>query len=1052
MPLESGGLLPNRPPGTDVFSRGSLALANLVRLDPENAIRAVLSPGSLSPGAARTTADELSLEKGGITEFVVNSLTNPFVLAGIVLSMRYPIPLAKEMFRFSKQVAGIDKKAGLLQRTLGNIDEIFVGTDVPDNYNKLLQTVSKFKVEKSQKLGAAVLKAKRAGLEFDRRTQVLVSAKLDGLDKGKKAILKPIREGKVFDTLVDDIRVVLDETYDDLFGSEASRVLLKSKAIRKSLSTSERKAIDKALKAGKDGVSGLSAAHRRRINSFMRQNHIGDVERFSKVDKLENYFPHRVPLTARDYDEETRQLLEMAGLRRGTAAKQALAATETQTTSSALARRHKMLADPEDLEVIKDFLKKEETLDDYRKAMALGRVKPYSLKASEVLTAHTHSTGKAFGWTVTQGVKGRPLGEEIADAALQFQARGDVRATMLTDSYIPLALGRKTFNQAMRAAAFADDKIRLTNAMNGPLMKKLIPEDIRKWATQKMAKEGGLFSTQNLNARAAGYFYGTTLGANPVSASYNLMQLLLTTVPTIGPRATMNGINSLFKRAPKYFKARSAGIGHEAAIQKAFPEYVESGLGTVSVLEDATLQELNNAWKVAGAAPGVISKTLDRGQQALMGLFQASENVVRLTTFEGARLKAASEGLKLGDQLDFARKVTQRTQFLGGPANIPHAFINAPPLVRQFATFSSRTAGFLTQGATQFGSAAQSGLGGRNFGTLGRALATSGLAFEAGKSFLDRDLSHGLIFGALPAPHPDAPFSPFPFVPPAFSIAGSAAQDLLSGEFEKTPRTLPLLVPGGLALSRLSTRFSPEVAETVGRGYADYDQKLPDGRIPMYTASGSFRGYFSSMQVWSETLGVAGGAGSGQTERELQGWLLGQRDRIRGYRREFLDSVAINDTRKAHQINQEFKKEYPFMPGLHFTERDRRAVELRKAVPRLERILETLPAEARPQFAEVITTALAQETQDLLGVDPYLLQELPTTASRSLYRPQRPTNFLERALAIKRARRQTPSLGTGPRGEGPQQRAGRRRRFESLSGGGSIGGRQGLGSFGLQSR
>lgn len=54
---------------------------------------------------------------------------------------------------------------------------------------------------------------------------------------------------------------------------------------------------------------------------------------------------------------------------------------------------------------------------------------------------------------------------------------------------------------------------------------------------------------------------------------------------------------------------------------------------------------------------------------------------------------------------------------------------------------------------------------------------------------------------------------------------------------------------------------------------------------------------------------------------------------------------------------------------------DVRAMQLRRDVPRIEKILATLPKEMRSQFALMLQMAVFSEGSNFLGVDPHLLSQ-----------------------------------------------------------------------------
>jgi hypothetical protein len=407
----------------------------------------------------------------------------------------------------------------------------------------------------------------------------------------------------------------------------------------------------------------------------------------------------------------------------------------------------------------------------------------------------------------------------------------------------------------------------------------------------------------------------------------------------------------------------------------------------------------------------------------MMSLFQSSEALVRLSTFEGARIKALAD--KHPDPGFFARRITEITQFLGGPANAPSMIKEWNPLLRQFLQFPMRTLGFTAGAATELGSGSQAGALGRNWGTLGRMLLTSGAAYEVGQDVVGQDWSHGLLFGALPVPSARGPLGALPLVPPAVGIGAAAIQDIVTGKFEESRHTLPLLVPGGLAAAKVSGLLSPEISTFLGRGYADYDKKLPDGRVPVYTKDGSLRGYQTPSALWLETLGVMGGDPTGQREKELTQYFLSQRDRIRGFRKQYVDALMLNDNRKASEVKRTYEQAYPGQGGLVVRPSELEAAQVRSNVTRLEKLMMTLPPEVRGQFGEVISMTLMEQTEKFMGIDPIFLQPPWTEPDRDSQR-QQPADVIGQLQFRAQQRGQIPASGQGPRmpqSSGSQQSA-----------------------------
>jgi len=586
----------------------------------------------------------------------------------------------------------------------------------------------------------------------------------------------------------------------------------------------------------------------------------------------------------------------------------------------------------------------------------------------------------------------RGHGADISDALGRLRASGlphnKVRAAMLENSYVPVALGRQTYKQMLQAAHWDGMRLDLVNNLQGGKLSKMLPKDVGGWLTDRLVEDRGLFTVRNIQGRLAQHFYLGALGGNPVSASWNLMQTLLTTIPVIGPRATLEGMSRTLKRVPAYFGARKGGLEHDAALAKVFPEFGVSRIAGSPVVDEALTSALDTSWVRALRKPkGGTGKAWDVVQQAMMGLFQSSETFVRLTAFEGTLAKAAREGLGVAEAIPIARRVTEATQFLSGPANLPALFVGSGPLIRQFGTFALRYPSFLLGTATEIGSAAQAGglaglLPNRNLGTIGRAMLTSGTAYEAGQEFFGQDFTHGLLFGALPSPPPGSSI-PFPFVPPAVSLAAATAKGLFTGDFTDLLRQAPILVPGGVQAARMSVAYAPGVAEVLGRQHADYKRRLPDGRIPIYSSSGSLVEYLSPLQLHMKALGIPpGGPGGGQREAEFTKFLLGNRPRILALYNEFYTALDNNDVRRSMAVNDEYMKLYPGMGPMKATKQGLRAIQLKREVTRLERVLETLPADVRPMFGQLVQTVLAQEAEGMLGVDPGLLAQRGSTIGK----------------------------------------------------------------------
>jgi hypothetical protein len=271
-------------------------------------------------------------------------------------------------------------------------------------------------------------------------------------------------------------------------------------------------------------------------------------------------------------------------------------------------------------------------------------------------------------------------------------------------------------------------------------------------------------------------------------------------------------------------------------------------------------------------------------------------------------------------------------------------------------------------------------------------------AAKIAENALGADISPGLMTGALPLPTWEgSPFYPLPLVPPVFSLVGSGAMALSEGSTEPLKRTLPLLVPGGVALSRARRSLSPE--------YVNYQQQGPDGRFPVFTDRGTLKGYYSPVQLAAKAMGL--GTIDETKERELMGYLIKQRDILRTYRKDYLEAIYDNDTAKAAEIQEEFQSKYPELGKIYVQKKDLKTIELRKRITRLEKLLDTIPPEYREEYGQLVGYTLAEEAQELLGVDPILLGTAGMT-SRT-----RPRSWSGQPI-------QAPNINLGSFGQGEQ--------------------------------
>jgi len=1001
---------------SSVMNRPSLALANALYGDVGASGRALLDPYSLSAKESKDLIDRMELDDGPFSA-ILKTVTNPFVLIGTIMAMRYPVPLLKNLNVFSSKVTKAASRYGVLSRLKGFSNIYKDRPEILSAFGDALAGAHKYKEKYLLKAYEAVTDYERvSGKVFGPRQQFILQSKMKKLDEytkyGKKKLWSPLNKSAIdteYDThlhgLNKKFRAIYDESYMELLESPEHRGILESvlgeKERAKFLKSYKSKGLEGKEISFKDIWSKLPSDERQRLQG---KGILGIYEK--------DYLPDILARDMMTKDEWKSINVALTGTEGNFAQKQ-MAAIKDPLPGSVRAKKYHLLPDPRDLERFPDLvdqkgLQKLKDLMGYDHFMQTGQYQQGAkirgpLVGSpgferEVLplarmrfyeTYETYANGMAnlSGWTLNGA------GKKLTAAVQAMKVSDPGRAKLLQDVYIPIARGKLTQRQMMAAQQWGATKARVYDSLKESWVKDLIPDSAQKWIKDALLSDRGPFSLIGTSGGAAGWLYLGTLGMNAGSASLNLLQNALTTVPLIGATATMQGMGRVFSRSRKYFNLRGAKKSHEKALELAFPEFAEAGLSHSPVIDEALSSAFKYSWDEGVLKlPNRFSKGFDRTKRAMMSMFTATESFNRLVAFEGALWKGAREGWKKGSSelLVAAKDVVAKTQFLAGPENIPSILVDKNPLLRQYMTFPTKMLEFVTDTAMSVGSGAQAGFMGKNWGTLGRAMAASGVLYEGGRS-LGMDFSEGLLTGSLPVPRAGRPFSPIPLVPPALSLAGAGVEAIM-GDPKNLKYALPMLVPGGLAASR-AMPFIPGMGEsagkTLGRRYADYNSPTPDGKYPVYSSKGSLIGYFNRKQILAEASGITG-RNNFSTEAEYVQWGIKNRDRIREYRRNYVDALAKNNEKEARSIKKEYENAYQV--PLILKESDIRAMQMRRDVPRLEKLLSTLPKELRPQFAAMIQTALLAQGNQFLGIDPALLGT-KTPIQMMPYRASRPSGY-----------------------------------------------------------
>jgi hypothetical protein len=572
----------------------------------------------------------------------------------------------------------------------------------------------------------------------------------------------------------------------------------------------------------------------------------------------------------------------------------------------------------------------------------------YTLDFDPAWTRYIGRMAPTYGYhTAGHGAKIQGLMTKYRQLG-QLNKGGTDAEHYLNDQLLPLMTGQRTAKQVARSVSWGEWKAAQAKWLKTPAATKLIPADARNFLVQQLEDRSSL----ELEAVGHGineYLYLSTMGVNLGPASKNVLQNPLTfwNLPGMGPGAWVQGVGETFKRGMAYLGDVMNGKNPSKAFASRFDDFVRIMGPNAGIVERMFGTETPYA-QLATGKPTLASRL----SAVAMAPFKFTELWAnRMPAFYGAKAKGLAWNLGESAAEKMAGTVVDLSHFTGGAMSMPSVALEAWAPWRQFLQFPSRFMDLI-------GTSMQMGAAGRrDLGTLSRMLATSAGVYTVGKDVLGTDLSQGLMFGALPLPqYSNAPFYPFPFVPPAVQMLGNVVQGIATGAAKPIEDTATLLVPGGLALRRLY--------RTIGSKRADYANRTPDGRIPVYNDQGGLVGAYTPLQLTLRAVGimprdVAAETGAAQ-------WLAKQRDQIRGYRKTWLDAMMENDSVKQEQVQTEFQSRYPELGPLQIKKSDINAVRQRRETTRVNRILRGFPSAYKPLFGSIVQQAeLGPFTQNL---------------------------------------------------------------------------------------
>ncbi len=497
---------------------------------------------------------------------------------------------------------------------------------------------------------------------------------------------------------------------------------------------------------------------------------------------------------------------------------------------------------------------------------------------------------------------------------------------------------------------------------------------------QPVSGSGGLAHT------VANVFYASHLGLNVGSVMLNLLQPFSLASTMLGPQAVLQAYPRAMKEMWGYAQERvGMGLGitaeqRVALMKKHFKHFDVMGIGEreLSAIEGRLFSH---------EARG--DSLWDKAFRLSMQGFEKSEWLNRSVAAHASeiRLLKANPGVSRDLIHEVQHRVIQETQFASDPMNTPEIFHRNPllnnVLGRQFLSFMLRSfTGYTHTAPLMLERKWLPGFA----DTFFRSMGTGAVVYELGKNLLGADLSRGLpfssataIFGGSNFFTDDKAYIP---LPPAIEVPINMVRAAASGDMDLWSKTLPRLIPGGVALSR-ALGVLPQTSLALGmqRTYADYSKRTPDGMVPIYKVEdGSLVDYRNPSEMILRSLGAD--LGKWSQPGELDHYLTNMRDESTGYRQQFLLAMKNGDSSKAQSVRAEYQKRFK-IPLTVTQQQVKDSIRLGE-VGRTERILGRLPSDIRELYTQV---AEREGRGAAMGLPEGALSGNPSSRSRDPLRP-----------------------------------------------------------------
>lgn len=491
--------------------------------------------------------------------------------------------------------------------------------------------------------------------------------------------------------------------------------------------------------------------------------------------------------------------------------------------------------------------------------------------------------------------------------------------------------------------------------------------------------------------------YVSHLGLNVPSAIINMTQPFMFAGNWGGYGNMTKAYGSAFKEFGDYFSERASGgfapISTRQRMELLTKTHKFANFGGEDLLQasgDAleTMEgNLHKAFMNEGHTKGFMERAVF---EYPMKLFSTGEllnkNVAAHTAFYRAQSMAAkgveTSGATLADNI---RSLVQETQFGSHWMNTPQAMLKGAdgmgfalqgvlsnPLLSQFLRFPWRS--FTSWAYTSPRLAGREGkeaLQGFVNDTL-RGIGVSAIGYEIAKGLTGADISRAGFVSAVTDVIPgfsqgrmDFRDGPIP-TPPIIDIPYKFMQGMFTDDMNLVKQALPRLIPGGVAISRAMGALPDEGGlgfVTGQRTFADWSHATSDGKVPIFKDDGTLIGMQNPTAVILSGLGADLGAFKG--ESQMTQYLVKQREEILNARRDYMARTVSGDSDGANSAAMQFEKRFKI--PLTVTKGQWDSFMNQRQRPRVERVLDTLPQDARGDYIRMVQQSVPETLNTPVG-------------------------------------------------------------------------------------